>query len=83
MIKIEDLRKYKVVESRTDSALSSSATPVASPDGRIGEALFVVHLVLLRTWVGAEQKIVLAKSTIVVKFDHEVVRGGRDEAARR
>ena len=74
-----DLKKYKIIDSRTGSLLRSSASPIAGPDGRVGEALFVVHPAFVRNATDSSQKIVLVKSTIVARFDEPVpARGMRN-----
>lgn len=77
VLKIEDLRKYKIIDSRNGMALRSSALPVAGPDGRVGKALFVVFPAFVRNSTKSGQKLVLAKSTIVVKFDQPVPSRGK------
>ena len=77
VLKLDDLKKHKVVDSRTGSQLRSSATPVQGLNSRVGEVLFVVHPAFVRKATDTSQKIVLAKSTIMVRFDRPVPQGGR------
>lgn len=81
VMRIEDLKKFKVIDSRTGSPLRSSAVPIAGSGGRVGEALFVVHPAFVRKATRTSQEIILAKATIVVKFDNPIPRGGRTKSS--
>ncbi|KAJ9606960.1 hypothetical protein H2200_008971 [Cladophialophora chaetospira] len=78
---IEDLKKYKVVDSMTGSPLRSSAVPITSQGGRVAEVLFVVHPAFVKMATRSSQEVVLVKATIVVKFDHPVPRGGKTKSS--
>ncbi len=82
-LQVGDLQKYKVMDERTGSMLPSSVTPRTGPDGRVGEVIFVVHPEFIRISGKTQEKIILAKSTIVVKFDQEVPRRGQGKASTK
>jgi hypothetical protein len=73
----DQLKQVKIIDSRTGSLLRSSASPIAGPDGRVGELLFVVYPAFVRRATESSQKIVLTRATVVVKFDQPVPRKGK------
>ncbi|KAK4937982.1 hypothetical protein LTR10_021471 [Elasticomyces elasticus] len=77
VLKLEDWKKYKIIDSRTGQAVRSSAIPTADGNGRVGEILFVVHPAFVRKPTKTAAAIILVKPTIAVKFDHAIPRGGK------
>jgi hypothetical protein len=76
-VNLEDLKNYKIVDSSTGALIRSSAIPRAEKDGRVGEVLFVVWPAFVRRARKSAEMIRLVKSTIVVRFDHPIARGGK------
>ncbi|KAI1618642.1 hypothetical protein EDD37DRAFT_677723 [Exophiala viscosa] len=77
VLKLENWKNFKIIDSRTGQALRSSAVPVADENGRVGKILFVVHPAFIRKPTKTAAAIILVKPTIAVKFDHAIPRGGK------
>ena len=80
VLRLDNIKYFRIVDSRTGSALSSSAAPIADGHGRVGKVVCVVFPGFRRKSTAAGETIALAKPTIVVKFDHPVPRSGKVKA---
>ncbi|KIV84784.1 hypothetical protein PV11_00542 [Exophiala sideris] len=73
----KDLKSYITLDSRTGMLLRSTSQVQSAIDGRVGEMISWVFPGFVRSATKKEKHMELCKPVIVVKFDHEVPRGGK------
>ena len=73
-LSLDDSVKFKIIDQATAQHLRSSDLMKATPDGRVGQKLCVIHPGLVRKGQNDGREIVLVKPTILCKFDHHLGR---------
>ena len=75
-----DLEDYIVINLATGQPIRGVQTIIAGPDGRVGEVLCCIHPALKRKGGKNGKDIVVAKATILVKFDYAPAKRGTRKA---